>query len=238
MFADDVTQIITTDKTRKTGLCNRTLNLRTQREVEKQNQYEREWKIKTNMNKFAVVPVSRRKTHELVIERRRVEYKDKARILGFKFRRSGYPRGIEDQARKASMQVTKLKRFKAANAKTRVHLYKQLVLPIMEYPPVPTHALSKSRLATLQRVQNRALRQAYNDTAYPPNYTTEELHRRAKLSPINQRLTHRANKIWEKIQGMRHPIYQDLVGREMQIREEHDYFLMSRTRLVLPPPRY
>ena len=40
-------------------------------------------------------------------------------ILGFKFRRSGYPRGIEDQARKASMQVTKLKRFRAANAKTR-----------------------------------------------------------------------------------------------------------------------
>ena len=27
---------------------------------------------------------------------------------------------------------------------------------------------------------------------------TEELHRRAKLSPIDQRLTHRANKIWEK----------------------------------------
>ena len=36
------------------------------------------------MNKFVVIPVSRRKTHELVIERRIVEYKDKARILGFK----------------------------------------------------------------------------------------------------------------------------------------------------------
>ena len=84
------------------------------------------------------------------------------------------------------MQVTKLKRFRAASAKTRVHLYKQLVLPIMEYPPVPTHALSKSRLATLQRVQNRALRQAYNDTVYSPNHTTEELHRRAKLSPTNR----------------------------------------------------
>ena len=53
------------------------------------------------------------------------------------------------------MQVTKLKRFRAANAKTRVHLYKQLVLPIMEYPPVPTHALSKSKLATLQIDANK-----------------------------------------------------------------------------------
>ena len=83
------------------------------------------------MNKFAVIPVSIRKTHELVVERRRIEYKDKARILGFKFRRSGFPRGIEDQDRRASMEVTKLKRFRAANAKTRVHLYKQLVLPII-----------------------------------------------------------------------------------------------------------
>ena len=83
------------------------------------------------MNKFAVIPVSRRKIHELVIERRKVEYKDKARTLGFKFRRTGYPRGIEDQARRASMQVTKLKRFRAENAKTSVHLYKQLVLPII-----------------------------------------------------------------------------------------------------------
>ena len=100
----------------------------------------------------------------------------------------------------------------------------------MEYPPVPTHAISKSRLATLQRVQNRALRQAYNDTSYPPNCTTEELHRKAKLSPINQRLTNRANKIWEKIEGMRHLIYQDLVGGDMQIREEHHYFPVSRRR--------
>ena len=74
------------------------------------------------------------------------------------------------------MQVTKLKRFRTASDKTRVHLYKQLVLPIMEYPPVPTHALSKSRFTTLQRVHNRALRQAYNDTSYPPRFTTEELN--------------------------------------------------------------
>ena len=62
------------------------------------------------------------------------------------------------------MQVTKLKRFKAAKAKTRVYHYKQLVLPIMEYPPIPTHALSKTRL------QNRAQKQAYNDASYPPKF--------------------------------------------------------------------
>ena len=65
MFVDDVIQIITTDNAIRTRLYNRTLILRTQRKVEKQNQYEREWKIIININKFAVIPVSRRKTHEL-----------------------------------------------------------------------------------------------------------------------------------------------------------------------------
>ena len=34
-------------------------------------------------------------------------------------------RGLEDQARRASMQMTKLKRFKAAKNKMGMHLYKQ-----------------------------------------------------------------------------------------------------------------
>ena len=77
------------------------------------------------------------------------------------------------------MQATKLKRLKAGEPKTRVYFYKQLALPIMGYPPIPTHALSKIRLPTLQRIQARALRQAYNDTSYPLRFTTEELHRKA-----------------------------------------------------------
>ena len=121
MFADDVTQI------RREGQDCTTEHLSSEPKGKLKTKPIRkriEWKFKTNINKIAVIPVSSRKTHELVIERRKVEYKDKARTLGFKFRRTGYPRGIEDQARRASMQVTKLKRFKAANAKIRIHLYK------------------------------------------------------------------------------------------------------------------
>ena len=46
----------------------------------------------------------------------------KPRILEFKFRRSEYLRGIDDQAKRGSMLVTKLKRFRDEKAKTRVHL--------------------------------------------------------------------------------------------------------------------
>ena len=136
------------------------------------------------------------------------------------------------------MQVTKLKRFRAAKAKTRLHLYKQLVLAIIEYPPVPTHALFKIRITMLQRIQNRAMRQAYDDTSYQPRLTTEKLHKKAKLKPINQRLNQRAINIWNMIQGMRHTILQDLIGREMQITKEYHYFPMARTRLDRPLPKY
>ena len=42
----------------------------------------------------------------------------------------------------------------------------------------------RNRTLTLrtQRVQNRAPRQAYNDTLYPLRFTTEELHRIAHLN--------------------------------------------------------
>ena len=52
-FAHDVIQIITTDKARRSGFRNRTVALRSQSEVEKQNQYKKKLKIKTNMNKFS-----------------------------------------------------------------------------------------------------------------------------------------------------------------------------------------
>ena len=82
------------------------------------------------------------------------------------------------------MQVTKLERFKVAKLKSEVHQYKQLVLQFVTYPPISTNALSKSKLATLQGNQNRVLRQANNDTLYSPWFTTEELHRKAKLKQI------------------------------------------------------
>ena len=42
------------------------------------------------------------------------------------------------------------------------------------------------------------------------------------------------NNICNEILGMRHAIIKGLIEREMQIREEHHYFSMSRTRLDQP----
>ena len=59
--------------------------------------------IEKEQNNFMKLPGNT----ELRIEVQKRDYKDQVRILGFKFRRPGYPREIEYQLRRASMQVTK-----------------------------------------------------------------------------------------------------------------------------------
>lgn len=48
------------------------------------------------------------------------------------------------------MQETKLKGFKAAKTKMRVHLYKHLLLKTIEYPLIPIHVLSKTTSNTVK----------------------------------------------------------------------------------------
>ena len=60
---------------------------------------KRKLKNKTyNMRKFLVIPFSRSETYNVIIGKR-IEYQENARILGFKFTREGFSRGIEDHAR-------------------------------------------------------------------------------------------------------------------------------------------
>ena len=49
--------------------------------------------------------------------------------------------------------------------------------------------------------------------------STKIHHRKTKLKSKNQRINHKTNNIWKKIQGMRHHILQNFIGREMPIRE-------------------
>ena len=61
-FADDLTQIIYNEKSRTE------MALKTQREIEKYNEYEKKWKIRTNLRKFQVIPISITKPEDLFIQ--------------------------------------------------------------------------------------------------------------------------------------------------------------------------
>ena len=63
VYADDVTQII-----RYRGRSKNMLRLETQREIGKINEYERMWKIRTNMRKFTITPVEGRRKDKVEID--------------------------------------------------------------------------------------------------------------------------------------------------------------------------
>ena len=84
-----------------------------------------------------------------------------------------FSKGREDQIRRG--RLTKM--IQSCKIRDKVNLYKQTSTINHK---ISTHALSKNRLATFQRIQNRQLRQAYNDNSCPLIFNTEKLHRKER----------------------------------------------------------
>ena len=76
----------------------------------------------------------------------------------------------------------------------------------MEYPPIPNALASKPLTLQMQRVQNRALRNAVRDSDDRYN-TVEELHNQFQIETLNVRLYNRFIKTWNKIQELDEELY-------------------------------
>ncbi len=116
----------------------------------------------------------------------------------------------------------------------KIHLVKTLTIPILDYPPIPIHTLSKNQLSQLQVVQNKALRFAYNQR-YPYNYNTEQLHAMAKTEPLNIRIHNRAVQIWENIETRQIPLYTQLTQNMINVENYHIHFPCSLSKINNPP---
>lgn len=198
-FADDITQIICTYGKK----CHRRHKLHIEREINRINSYERKWRISTSLEKFKVIPLDNRKQWELPlqIDGRNQNYNRNGSFLGLKLTTSGYKSHFVHRSILANQQLTKLSRFRLLDQKTKRQLYLSLVRPLLEYPAVPLHLGARSNILKLQRVQNRATKFITN-IYYPDVMTSEALHRRCDLLPINQLLHIRARDIWRKIDAM------------------------------------
>ena len=113
-----------------------------------------------------------------------------------------------------------MRRFQKLSIKTKTHLIKALILPILHYPITPTVALSNTRIKEMQGVQNKAIRFATNDNVMNRRQTSEQLHRITKIDPINITLTKRAIKIGEKINNYNnHPMVNKIELLEEQFKK-------------------
>ena len=91
-------------------------------------------------------------------------------------------------------------RFRNLDTRLKLHLVKALVIPILTYPPIPTHTLSKAAISRLQKVQNSALRFVFG-TKWDDFTTTASLHEAASLPALNVRLHQMAAQVWEQMES-------------------------------------
>lgn len=229
-YADDITQI--------SGYRGRSIQMAqriTGREIENINVYEENWKIETNINKFTVIRLGARKNEQIITHKDNIyETTHNGKILGLNISSSGYYQHIKVRKNQATQTLRKLYRFYEMPTKIKVHLVKTLILPVLDYPPIPIHAMSQNQISQLQRTQNKALRFAYSQR-YPYTLTTEQLHQQAKVHPINIRLHNSAAKIWNSIAAQQIPLYTQLTQNREHIENYHKHFPSSLNKITNPP---
>lgn len=235
VYADDITQIIGYEGKSKT-----IMNLRTEREIENVNNYEKQWKIKTNVNKFTPIRLGATTGEPLLVSQDLVDFIDEGKTLGLKVTRTGYAKHVKERRGKAIEALIKLFRFREMPPKIKTHLVKAMVLPVLEYPPIPLHSLSKNQISKLQKIQNKALRFATNQR-YPYTMTTAQIHHYTKTKPINIKLHERAVKIWETLENQENQTYFELRENHENMQRYNKWFPSSFEKLSqgrVPRPRY
>ena len=166
------------------------------------------------------------------------ETQPRGRILGLHISKHGFTPHITERRAQASRALTKLYRFYNFHQKIKTHLLKTLTLPIIDYPPIPTHALSNTQISRLQKIQNKALRFATGQR-YPYTLNTEEIHTITKTLPVNIRLHHSALKIWQRLEDLQHPIYTTLLANTENITRYNSRFPSSLNTIHnMPQPRF
>ena len=103
-FADDITQVVSVPY-KSADMVARTAGIA----IEQINEFENKWKICTNQEKFHVIPIARKKTHEIYANDDLIEYTGHDKALGLVLTRTGlcqHVRGKVANAKKISQNFT------------------------------------------------------------------------------------------------------------------------------------
>lgn len=192
-YADDVTQLITCPYRSVREIARYTAN-----EIGRMNEFEKKWKIKTNKNKFKIIPISRRNTHPIRLRDEVYEYTSEGSVLGMYINSGGYGNNVKNRERAALAKLIELYKLKNLRMKTKRNLYVALVQSTLLYPTIPLHMSATSSMIKLQRIQNKAVLWV-TDTRRGDRIRQEHLHAAVGLEAVNVTLHTRAVKIWERV---------------------------------------
>ena len=202
-YADDITQIISCPG--KASM----LAPKTSRAITQINNFENKWKIKTNVEKFTVIPMYRKNKSDIIIDNNKINYQKKGKILGLNFNTKGIIPQVAIRRNIALHNLSKLYRFKELSQPNKLKLYKSLVLSTLTYPTVPLNTISQTQMLKLQRVQNKGLRFVTN-TSLIDRISSATLHETLNMKPINIIIHNQAKNTWEHIKNNLQDTYQTI----------------------------
>ena len=212
VFADDVTQVIVEPNRSKQFLANKT-----EREIERINDYEAKWKIKTSTQKFQLLSVSKIKPNAVFADGEEIQFTRQAKTLGLSLTRTGIVPHVKSRLGRAKRERQKLRRFGNLSPHIRLRLYKTLIRPILEYPVLPMCIMAQYNIRAIQAFQNTSLKQAVKGTEIE-DLTAEELHERLEIEPFNIRQHKMAVKAWDR--AMELELERDVLRESVRETEE------------------
>ena len=199
-YADDFTQVIISKFHSTITQNSKELHKRhVEDEIQKQNNFERQWKIMTNTTKFNIITIGFYKAPTIVIDNTPILYSIETKLLGLNLKRNNfYVKQVDTNVNRARAELKKLERFRHLKTKLKVRLYKTLILPLLTYPVVPLNICSKTQIKRLQVIQNDAIRWIKNER-WPVRCPLDLRHQELKIEPMELRIRRLAEGVWSKI---------------------------------------
>ena len=229
-YADDISQIVYMYGSNQDYMARRTA-----RAIEQVSEYEKKWKIATNQTKFQVIHLFKH-PHPLTLRGVNVPYSPSGKVLGLTIASRGIKPHVAQRVGRAHSQLNMMKRFGQLSERIKTHLYKAVVRPVLEYPPVPLDTLAKTESLKLQRVQNAAIKWIANWT-FPYSTTMEAEHERLNMEPINTRIHRLSRKSWLRLEAHDPESYERLSTAE-PLRANHGWWRRSLPLVNRPEEVY
>ena len=142
---------------------------------------------------------------------------------------------LSDRNKSAKGQSQKLRRFANLIENTKLHLYKALVRPILEYPVIPNALASRTQIINMQRIQNQNLRLVAKNTDNRDK-TIQQLHEHYNVEAVNVRLHRQANKLWNKFQLKETNVANISLIQNRNTRRDHNWWPCAAKRLCTDEP--
>lgn len=97
----------------------------------------------TNLTKFTIIALDRKKKADIRVENRAIEYNENAKMLELKIKSHGYLGHQMDKLNLNNPNLNKLYKFKNLSTKNKTEFYNCLIKPILTHLAVPFHTMSK-----------------------------------------------------------------------------------------------